>query len=347
MIVLATCQAGLESIVADELRSALGTSRVALPGLLRFPEPARLPHLVSAHTARTADDLYVSLWHGAGSEALHAWLARPALDLPGTVLAAHRALLAAAGRRPSGRFKVTCFITAEAGMRRHALEARLGRMVLATYPTWRLDDEHPDAEIVLWAGPEQAIAAWRLTEPAFRHRGYTRYRAALSPTVAAALVRLSAPNPEDRFLDPCCGGGTILLERAVAGPFAALLGGDIDPAAVATARINFGRRHRPWRLQTWDARQLPLAAGSVDALVTNLPFGVQVPAEGGVSRFTAQVLTETARVLAPAGRAVILDASAETALPTGLRLIRTLPVALVGRHVRVRVLERTRPVGAG
>jgi HEAT repeats/RMKL-like, methyltransferase domain len=63
--------------------------------------------------------------------------------------------------------------------------------------------------------------------------------AASHPTLAAALVRVAGVSPDDVVWDPFVGGGTELVERALAGPFARLVGTDVDPRALEVARGNF------------------------------------------------------------------------------------------------------------
>ena len=335
---LAACEPGLEPVVASELEDlGLGPAAVAQEGLLRLERPPGAADVAVALGARTADDLYVEVWVG-GPGGLAAWAA----PLPADALALHRRVLAHQGRRPRGRVKVTCFVQGRSDLRRRDTEASLGRRLLAAHPGWRLDPERPDAEVVVFVDARSAVVALRLTDPAFRHRGYGRAPAALSPTVAAALVRLSAPAADDRFLDPCCGGGTILLERALIGlPYAELLGGDLSEYALSVARANFGPRHQPWTLRRWDARHLPLPAASVSRVACNLPFGVQSPVAGGVAAFTASCLAEAARVLRPGGRMVFLwPARPEVRTPPGVEAMRRVDFLLAGRPVAARVYRR-------
>ncbi|HEX3811899.1 MAG TPA: methyltransferase domain-containing protein [Mycobacteriales bacterium] len=56
--------------------------------------------------------------------------------------------------------------------------------------------------------------------------------AAVNATIAAAMVRLTEPAATDRVANPMCGSGTLLIERLLAGPAAAAVGVDVDPAAL-------------------------------------------------------------------------------------------------------------------
>ena len=156
----------------------------------------------------------------------------------------------------------------------------------------------------------------RLSDRTMRHRFERKIElpAALRPSVAAAMVFLTEPAADDVFLDPMAGSGTILYERMQAGPFARLLGGDIEPERVDAARKNVrGSRKKPGAnamqpdIRQWDARQLPLDAGSVDKVATNLPFGKQLRGAETPARLYPPVLAELQRVVRPGGRIVLLS----------------------------------------
>lgn len=192
--------------------------------------------------------------------------------------------------------------------RRVDLQAAAEAGVLRARPGWRLAPETAPVEIWLHQAGRELLVSLRLTAGEHRSRGGREVEraAALRPTIAAAMVRLSEPQPDDVFLDPMCGSGTILLERAVAGPYQLLVGGDIDPAAVRATLANFGPRHQPRRIEHLDARALPLDNASVTALVTNLPWGRQVGEAAALPDLYTAVLREAGRVLAPGGRLVLL-----------------------------------------
>lgn len=332
MVLLATCQPGLEAVVARELKDLeLAPVERVQPGMLRVRRQVDAGDVTVACRARTADDLYLQIWAG-DRDGFNRRLAAATWVIPGEILAAHRNVLVASARRPRGRIKTSCFLHAATGVRRQDVEDRMVRQLRAAYPAWRLELERPDAEFVAFLCGWSVTLALRLTDPGFRHRHYRRALGALSPTVAAALVRLSRPTPGDHLLDPCCGGGTILLERAQMGPYQALLGGDRSSDALEIARLNFGNRHQPWRLQVWDARSLPLPDHGVNRVVSNLPFGVQVSAPGGVEAFAAACLQEVGRVLEPGGRAVFLwPKGVEVAVPESLMPESRLAFDLVGQ----------------
>jgi len=129
--------------------------------------------------------------------------------------------------------------------------------------SWRLVSEGEDLEIWLNLLGSEAIVGLRLSDKTMRHRDYKmgHLPASLRPSAAFALALLSDPDPTDKFLDPMCGAGTILIERAFAGRYGLLIGGDIDPIAVAAAKRNVGTKYKPIAIGQWDASSLALKTG--------------------------------------------------------------------------------------
>ena len=211
---------------------------------------------------------------------------------------------------------------------------------------WRRTDEGEDVEI--WANlvGRAFVCGVRLSDAAMRHREYQQMHmeASLRPSMAAALALLCDPSAEDVFLDPMCGAGTILIERALLGRHRLLLGGDIDREAISASRMNFGRKHKPRQLFEWDARALPLATASVDKLACNLPFGRKVQVVGGIKRLYQRFAVEGTRVLRPGGVAVLLTSESELLLealdPYRMTLTQRYPVNVLGHDATIHVLQR-------
>ncbi|MDE0465757.1 MAG: methyltransferase domain-containing protein [Candidatus Poribacteria bacterium] len=149
--------------------------------------------------------------------------------------------------------------------------------------------------------------------------------ASLKPTLAYSMVRLSKPHPDDVFLDAMCGAGTILLERALMGRYRYLIGGDVSTEALDATVTNFGRKHQPRQFFHWDARTLPLQPNTVDKIVCNLPFGETIGNIPQLTNLYRHCLKESARVLKPRGRMVLLT-SQRTLLNDELEKLRFLGV---------------------
>ena len=117
------------------------------------------------------------------------------------------------------------------------------------------------------------------------------------------LVRLAKIRPGHRVVDPFCGTGTIPLATHRRDPSTHILGLDHDPQALKLATLNWQSR-APFALAT--AENLPLADGSVDRVVTNLPFGKRVGSHRTNRSLYPAVLSEIDRILTSNGRAVLL-----------------------------------------
>lgn len=148
-----------------------------------------------------------------------------------------------------------------------------------------------------------AYLSIKLTPPSFRFRGNTREfsPAALRPSIAHALVWLSQPHPEDTFLDPFCGSGTIVAERACY-PAVSIMALDISHEAVSIARQN---TPYPVEIKWGDACKMNVPSTSIQKIVTNLPWGKQIQIEN-VGELYMNFLAEARRILHPGGKLIAL-----------------------------------------
>ncbi len=168
--------------------------------------------------------------------------------------------------------------------------------------------------------------------------------ASLNATLAAAMVRLTAPTPHDIFLDPLCGAGTLLRERALAGPYARLIGGDRERRAITLARANLAGLS-DLTLQRWDATALPLPDASVDKAALNPPYGRRAGSHEGNTRLYPAVMSELARVVRPGGLVawITTERRLTTALLRGQNSFARedeIPVETGGLRATVYLLRR-------
>ncbi|WP_285780705.1 methyltransferase domain-containing protein [Microtetraspora sp. NBRC 13810] len=204
--------------------------------------------------------------------------------------------------------------------------------------------------------PPPGYAGWRLTmdgqeatlmarvagRPLHR-RDYKRHAipGTLHPPVAAAMALLAEPGPGQQVLDPCCGAGTVLIEAGRLQPQARLRGYDLDPGALAAARANAAASGTPVAFGRGDAARLPLPDRSVDRVLTNPPWGGQVPPGGRLSGTPGRLWAEIRRVLRPDGRAVVLipdTAALASAIGHGLLPAHVQHVSLSGAHPHIVLL---------
>jgi tRNA (guanine10-N2)-dimethyltransferase len=115
------------------------------------------------------------------------------------------------------------------------------------------------------------------------------------------VVNLSLVRPGETLYDPFCGTGGITSEADLVGACPA--GSDADPLMLAGCRVNFPSM----ALFLADARAMPLRDRSVDAVVTDLPYGtsswIRAPTLDDLYHGS---LGEIHRVLRPGRRAVVV-----------------------------------------
>lgn len=231
---------------------------------------------------------------------------------------------------------------------RRALQKWVGEGIEARFPRWQWLAENALLEVWVLQDRDELLCGVRLSDRTMRHRRYktVSVEASLRPVVARAMVVLSEPRDDDVFLDPMCGAGTILIERGDHGRYQQLLGGDVDPQAVAATRTNLGPRYKPIEIRQWDATALPLPDQAVTRVVCNLPFGHKIGSAKILPGLYRGFLAETVRVLRPGGIAVLLTGErgvlerALKACPT-LRPEGFLPVVVLGRGAYIVTLRRT------
>ena len=97
--------------------------------------------------------------------------------------------------------------------------------------------------------------------------------------------------------------------------------------------MNAGRQPR---LALWDATRLPVRSESIDAMITNPPYGRQHEAASGLERLSRGLLREAARVLRPGGRLVVLTGEPvilARAIPKQIRVLEKQRLLLRGLPV--------------
>ena len=124
----------------------------------------------------------------------------------------------------------------------------------------------------------------------------------MMPRMARALVNISCVQPKNCLLDPFCGTGGILIEAILLG--IDTIGSDFDPVMVRGSKKNV----KEGAMLIADATRLPLDDGSVDAVVTDLPYGqsVSIKKDDSLEQLYNDTLLELCRVLRKGKRAVIV-----------------------------------------
>ena len=147
----------------------------------------------------------------------------------------------------------------------------------------------------------------------------------MNPAIAHYLVTMARLLPGEIVLDPLAGPGTIPIEAAVQCRGAVAFGGDLDRSDVSNQSWNFSEGVLPLYLQgynwcgsgipfpahcflggRWNAVKIPFRDGTVDAIISDLPFGKRCGNAWTNAKLYPQIFREFWRVLVPGGRVVVL-----------------------------------------
>lgn len=252
-------------------------------------------------------------------------------------------------RRKPTTFRVVVREVGAHQFRRRDIGRAVADGILSGWPgRWHQVDEEADVEVWVTLLERELLCGVRLSGPGMRQREKVHHMpAALRPALAAAMIQLTEPAPDDVFLDPMAGTGTLLIERAAAGPFRHLYGGDNNVEALKALRTNTRTIRGEVTSERWDARKLPLADQSVDKIAVNMPFGKQVAVATDLPALYRGVLAEVQRVLRHGGRFValagdagLLDAARAATAP-GLHPVARHRVIVLGTAAAICVYEKS------
>jgi tRNA (guanine6-N2)-methyltransferase len=199
--------------------------------------------------------------------------------------------LSAAGRESAVLQRLSAFLAAAAGVRVDEdggdLHVRVRR---GAGDAWEV--------LVRTTARPLSVRPWRVCD---RPGG-------LDAAVAAAVVRLAGVGAEDRVLGAMVGGGTLLVERALAGPAACLEGVDLDANAVRCTLDNARAAGVAERITVTrgDVTALPHADASFDRVLIDPPWGDAVGAHSDNATLYPALLRELARVAAPGARMALV-----------------------------------------
>jgi tRNA (guanine6-N2)-methyltransferase len=342
--------AGLEAISARELAwlpqiTVQTTSYRRLAGTCQGD-------LASLASLRTVDDVFLELatWREIGRprsslKQLRQCAAR--LDLHPAK--AHLARLRAIDRFP--QFSLSVSFVGQRNYTSEEIKESMAKVLEHTHRGWRYqqDDRQADLNVRVFLEQDVATVGVRVSKTPLHDRPYQRVHlpGTLKPSVAAALVVLAQITSTTTVLDPCCGSGTILIEAALQK--ASACGGDSNPTAVAAAQANAGAAGVTVPTFHWDATSLPQASASIDRVITNLPWGRQVAVETALPVLYQRLFTQMRRVLAPAGRIVVLTDDPELLDPLDLSCVERFEISLFGQRPTILVFSSTsaQPVSGG
>jgi 23S rRNA G2445 N2-methylase RlmL len=260
---------------------------------------------------RTVDDVFVHVasWHGIG----HTRNVLDRLRVLGGELRLHEAAVLCSdvrGLQWPPTFSVTANFVGGRNFATDEIKQAVGQRIASAHG-WGYTDDDATAGLNVRVFIEHSTAhvGVRLADHPLHRRSYKQWHVpgSLKPPVAAAMVWLAGIQPGVALLDPFCGAGTVPIEAAAYGMRA--LGGDLDASALLAAQANARAADAYAGLSVWDARALPLASGSAERIVTNLPWGREVAVDGTLETLYRDACAELRRVVTPAGRIVLLTSA--------------------------------------
>mmetsp|Transcript_27547 Transcript_27547/g.66205 ORF Transcript_27547/g.66205 Transcript_27547/m.66205 type:complete len:728 (+) Transcript_27547:2-2185(+) len=214
---------------------------------------------------------------------------------------------------------------------------------------WRPKMRNYDVEIRADVVGNQVLIGTQLNvQDLSKGRHFLQYRNAVTikSNLAYVMSRLANLNRGDRLLDPFCGSGTLVLEaQQIYGGTLTCIGMDLSRRSAQGAAANAeaeGYGPDRCRFVCSDARGLrrhiDTGDNSVDAICSNLPWGIQTGQNQSTSDLQTMYevfLRNSWYVLKPYGRVVML-------VLRGLQLVRTVQ-KLSGRFrlVHVNVIRTT------
>lgn len=226
--------------------------------------------------------------------------------------------------------------------RRKDLQKAVELGISHQFSQWKHVTDHADLEFWIQVAEKSAIIGLRLTNRFTRHRQYkiANLPGSLRPTIAASLVFLSHPQPNETILDPFCGAGTILIERALAAPYRLLIGSDINPSAIEAAQKNFGKQHQPRELHQWNINQIPLPQNSIDKIITNPPWGKKIELN---DKLMTNFLTKSKKLLKSKGQLIFITSQGSKYQPLfseDFKINCIQPIQVLGQSAQIFVLTR-------
>lgn len=325
---------GLEDVAAREAADAGHDVAVESRGLLRFERAhprALMPALRCIHDVRLAI---------AGGPSL---LATPAADVADSVarILETSSAVAFAQALDTGAEPLRYRLTFEGLDVPRAIVRRALDGVRRALDGKGFENS-PSHYAVRLAIEETASASRVWLVPTFEEDDRFAYRvrdvgASIDPVVAAGLARLVRAHADGVALDPCCGSGTLLVERARLDPGVRLRGIDISPTAVAAARANVAAAGLTDRVEILRGDAADRGSWmACDEAFANLPFGIRTKRQDtDLPRLYRALAAHLAEALRPDGRAVLYTANVEL-----------MSAALAPLGKRLSIVER-RDVEAG
>ncbi len=353
---LARCIRGIEWIVAAEVETLFDAEPLTLGHReIRF-STRTVPSRQTLQLA-SADDVFLVVGEGEQIDRHRASLSRLgklARELPWTIALSDLTRLRA--ETVWSGFSISASSLGRRNYTRHEIEDHVGEGASAA-----LGLPYRATQSAMLPGPELSIRvhlvgtratfALRVFDTPLHRREYKQRSCVgtLHPPLAAAMAMVAGMRPNVRLLDPFSGVGTVPIEAYRLQPLTKAVGADIDHARLRDAAVNVRHAGVDVDLARADWANSPWSDGAFSRIVSNVPWGKAVAAQGDLASTPAARDREIARVLDDTGRAVLLVHPED---PLGSGMCDGLPLvlchrswlSLFGQHPRLCVLAKK---GAG
>ncbi|CAB01236.2 THUMP domain-containing protein [Caenorhabditis elegans] len=213
----------------------------------------------------------------------------------------------------SPKFRVTCKRCGEKEIHKFSsmdAASKFGAEINNAFG-WKCSVKEFDIEVVLRIDRNNMTVMMALNEESLFKRNICAYGpTTMRSTMCHCMLQLADIKPGDIIVDAMCGGGSIPIEGAISWKNSLFLGGDNHEMAMSRCLQNWSANSSSSRSNcdflTWDATNLPLRDNSIDALVTDLPFGKKIGSTTDNRLLYPRLLAEWKRVLRKGGRLVLM-----------------------------------------
>jgi tRNA (guanine6-N2)-methyltransferase len=329
MMLIATCTEGTEKIVLEELKriGKVTEDRVS-SGIVQFNFGGDFKELVKA---RTADDILFLIKKFQEINRYRSSLIDMKIQLRHVNL--EKALSACSKVRKIET--PTYNVKASYIGRRDYTAAEIEDTIRNEIKVWEESDDPEISVRVILTKDISLIGASLTKKPLYMQNKLKTVPGSLRPSLANVMLDLSGLKKDETFLDPMCGSGMIAIEgNKKLG--ARCIAGDKDKEVLEIAKQNAADSGAQVEFHEWDAKSTGLDEGSVDRIVSNLPFGKQLELEGDLINHAVK---EMVRVLKKGGMIVLLSKE-EIPLPDGVRLKDSLKITNSGIDLLISVIEK-------
>ena len=175
-------------------------------------------------------------------------------------------------------FRITCERAGVHNFTSLDLQRIAGEIIVKKYRK-KVDLKNFDTEIRVDVIDDVCYVGIQLTRESLHKRGYRIFEhpAALKPTLAYGMLRISDLRKRDSLLDPMCGGATIPIEAALSIKPRKIFASDRNQRYIEGAKLNAEKAGVADTIifNVKDCKDMSWV-GTVDKIVTNPPFGVRI-----------------------------------------------------------------------